>query len=97
MLEHAHHAVDDLFRGRVWMRLSFAKIDDVRHFYAAHFQEIGNQSAMAMPPKRFCAHDRSWSHFRRKIDKTNYAFPKLFRLHVIGVTAKRFVAPGGVA
>jgi len=51
---------------------------------------------MASPPDRFRAHDRGRSRFFRKIDKSRDSFSKIFRFHVIGVAAERFVAPGRV-
>lgn len=79
------------------MRLALVKSSDVRDFHAAHFQEIGNQGAMTAPPKKFRAHDGGWSDFASEIDKATHTFLKFFHLHVIGVTAKRLVAPSRIA
>ena len=79
------------------MRLGLLFVKDMRHFNAAPFQEIRNQSAMTAPPDRFRAHKRGRSNFVRKIDKAIDAFAKLFGLHVIGVTAECFVTPRGIS
>ena len=78
------------------MRLGLLCVKDMRHFDAACFQKIRNQSPMTAPPDRFRAHERSWSDFARKIDNSIDAFAKSFGLHVIGVTAKCFVTPRGI-
>ncbi|HXM74342.1 MAG TPA: hypothetical protein VN904_03635 [Chthoniobacterales bacterium] len=51
---------------------------------------------MATPPERFRTHDRGRTGSARKIDEASDAFVKIFRLHVIGVTAKSLITPGGV-
>ena len=90
------------------MRLGLLFVKDMRHFDAAHFQEIRNQSAMTAPPDRFRAHERSWPNFVRKsanrtdsscgeMEKAIDAFAKLFCLHVIGVTAECFVTPRAIS
>jgi len=51
---------------------------------------------MAAPPDRFRAHDRCRSGFASESEKAFNAFPEFLVLHVIGVTAKRRVAPCAV-
>ena len=75
------------------MRLGLLFVKDMRHFDAAHFQEIRNQSAMTAPPDRFRAHERSWPNFVRKsanrtdsscgeMDKAIDAFLEVFGIDV---------------
>jgi hypothetical protein len=81
------------------MRLSFVCIEDVHHLYAARLKVIRNQRPMTTPPHGFCAHDRSGSSAGSKTEKALNTFAELFCLHVIGVTAERFIAPsciGGI-
>ena len=78
------------------MRLDLLFIEDVCHLDAARFQIIRNESAMTTPPDCFRAHDRSRPNLVRKIDKSLDAPEKFIRFHVIGVSAERGVAPGGV-
>jgi len=75
------------------MRLGLFCVDDVHNLDTAYFQVIGNQRAMATPPNRFRAHDGSRSELVRKIKKTFNSSAKFFGFHVIGITAKRSVAP----
>src|SRR5437588_3285460 len=51
---------------------------------------------MAAPPHCFRAHDRSLSGLAIESEKALNAFPEFLGLHVIGVTAKRRVAPCAV-
>ena len=78
------------------MWLGFLHINNVRDFDSAHFQEIGNQRAMAAPPNRFRAHYCYRADLLPELKKPHDAILKFFRLHVIGVAAECFVAPGSV-
>ena len=78
------------------MRLDFICAENVQHFERARFEVIRNQRAMAAPPDCFRAHDRGRTGFRSNIEQALNASLELLRLHVIGVTAERGIAPGGV-
>ncbi len=78
------------------MRLSLFCIENVHNLNTACFQVIGNQRAVTAPPNRFCTHDRGRSYLVRKIEKALNASAKFFGFHVIGITAKRSVAPSRV-
>lgn len=78
------------------MELGLVCVDNVHNFDTVCFQVIGNQRAMATPPNRFRAHDRGRTEFVRKIEETFNASAKFFGFHVIGITAKRSVAPGRI-
>ena len=78
------------------MRLSLFGIENVHNLNTACFQVIGNQRAVTAPPNRFCTHDRSRPHLVRNVEKTFNACAKFFGFHVIGISAKRSVAPGRV-
>ena len=79
------------------MRIALVCVDNMHDLDAARFQVIGNQGAMTTPPKRFRAHNRSLSGIVCKIDKSIRTFAKFFRLHVIGIAAKRSIAPRCIA
>src|SRR5215469_4251843 len=51
---------------------------------------------MAAPPDCFGAHDGGRADFRSNMKQSLDSFLKLVRLHVIGVTAERRVAPCSV-
>ena len=78
------------------MQLGLVFIDNVHNLDTVCFRVIGNQRAMATPPNRFRAHNRGRTEFVRKIEKAFDASAKFFGFHVIGITAKRSVAPGRV-
>src|SRR5262249_52243527 len=61
------------------------------------FQVIRDKRAMATPPDRFRAHDRGRPGLRSNVEQPLDALLELLRLHVIGVTAERNVAPRSVA
>jgi hypothetical protein len=70
------------------MRLGLCKIDNVRDFDAARFQEIGNKRAMTAPPNRFRAHDRSGPSLASKSEKALNNYMEFFGLNLIVLTAK---------
>src|SRR5690348_13196835 len=78
------------------MKLGFVYVHDMPHFDAVRFQPIGDQRAMTAPPHSFGAHDRS-AFVPRQFQQRFHSRAKPRRLHVIRVTAKRFVAPDRVA
>ena len=79
------------------MRLDFVCAENVQHFHPARFQVIRDKRAMATPPDCFGAHDRGGAGFRSNVEQALDSFLELLRLHVIGVTAERRVAPRSVA
>src|SRR5258707_14554423 len=79
------------------MRLEFVCAENVQHLHPARFQVIGDKRAMATPPDCFGAHDRGRACFGSKVEQSLDSFLELLRLHVIGVTAERRVAPRSVA
>src|SRR6266850_1368938 len=79
------------------MRLDFVCAEDVQHFQSARLQGIRDEGAMATPPDCFRAHDGGWACFRSNVEQSLDSFLELLRLHVIGITAERRVAPRNVA
>ena len=79
------------------MRLDFVCAENVQHFHPARFEVIRDKRAMATPPDCFRAHNSGRPRFRRNVEQALDSFLELLRLHVIGVTAERRVAPRGIA
>src|SRR5213593_2112171 len=77
------------------MLLDFPWSHDVKDLMAASLEIIRNQSPMALPPKRFGAHD-SGPLALRKSKQPLDAGAESVRQHIIGVAAESSVAPGGV-
>src|SRR5438874_13345463 len=78
------------------MQLGFVCVHDVQNLDATRSKVIRNQPAMTTPPDRLRAHDRSRPGFATEIDKSSHTFSKFFCLHVIGVRALSFIAPGSI-
>ena len=79
------------------MRLDFVCAENVQHFHPARFEVIRDKRAMATPPDCFGAHDGGRACFRSNVEQSLDSFLELLRLHVIGITAERRVAPRSVA
>src|SRR5438105_10224187 len=75
------------------MRLDFICAENVQHFHSARFEVIRDKRAMATPPDRFRAHDCGRPCFRSNVEESLNSLLKLLRLHIIGITAERSIAP----
>ncbi len=78
------------------MHLRFLRIENMHNLDAARFQKIRDKPTMTAPPNRFRAHDCRRTFALRDFEKPIDPFAKVAGLHVIGVTAERVIAPGGV-
>src|ERR1043166_810270 len=79
------------------MRFGLIGSQDVDYLYASDLQKIRNQSTMAAPPNRLGAHDCCWPDSVGQFQQSFDTVLKGRRLHVIGISAKRVVAPGGIS
>lgn len=70
-------------------------IEDMHHFESSSAQHIGEQRSVTPPPHRFRTHQcRACGHCH--FEQRSQTVGKLRAGHVIGVTAKREVAPAGI-
>ena len=81
--------------GREAVRPAPSLVDYLLDWDAAHAERVRDQRAVAAPRHRFGTHDGG-AALGRQLDQLLDGCPELRRLHVVGVAAKRCIAPARV-
>src|SRR5689334_13170933 len=85
----------DARKGRHLVQRGGTSIDHVLHAKTTDTQRVGDKRAMAAPGHFFSAHQDTAIRLREVDDPDKRVF-EFGRLHVIGVTSERRVAPAGI-